>query len=109
MLRVNSSLTARSIQVFQVQVISIPGGESGKASMNGLSQRLDVVQRDLTDQADYVQHLLEQFDVAYDACCDLQMTVADLRSLSARVRSVMANLPKPRKRVRCKAGKKREE
>ena len=38
-----------------------------------------------------------------------QLTVADLRTLSERVRSVMANLPKQRKRVRCKAGKKRAE
>ena len=77
--------------------------------MNGLSQRLDVVQRDLVDQADYVQHMLEELDVAYDACCALQLTVADLRTLSQRVRSVMESLPKQRKRVRCKAGKKRAE
>jgi hypothetical protein len=78
--------------------------------MNGLSERLDVVRRDLADQADYVQHLLDELDVAFDACCALQLTVADLRTLSQRVESVMAALPKERKRkARCKAGRKRAE
>ena len=65
--------------------------------MNGLSERLDVVRLDIRDQAEYLQHLLEQFDVAFDACCTLQMTVAELKILSDRLETVMHDLPKPKK------------
>jgi hypothetical protein len=62
--------------------------------MSGLSERLEQVQLEIWDQADYVQHLIDEFDLPYDVSCALQMTVQDIRAVVQRIRSLKAELPK---------------
>ncbi len=47
--------------------------------MPGLTNRLELAQLSIADQDDYIEQLLLQFDMPYDACCSLQVAVSDLR------------------------------
>jgi hypothetical protein len=62
--------------------------------MRGVSERLEQVQLEIWDQADYLQHLIDEFDLPYDVSCAMQMTVQDIRSVVQRIRSLKAELPK---------------
>ena len=75
--------------------------------MNSVSERLAQVKMEIRDQADYVQHLLEQFDLPYDACCTLQCTVDDLKNVSDRIRFLLATLPRAARKPRRKVSKKK--
>ena len=61
--------------------------------MSGLSERLEQVQLEIWDQADYIQHLIDEFDLPYDISCAMQMTVQDIRAVVKRIRSLKAELP----------------
>jgi hypothetical protein len=62
--------------------------------MYTLANRLESVRLSIRDQADYLQQLLDQFDIPYDACCCLQMTVEDLRVAAQKMHFLAAQLPK---------------
>jgi hypothetical protein len=82
----------------------------GKGKMSGVSARLEQVQLDMWDQADYVQHLIDEFDLPYDISCAMQMTVHDIRAVVRRIRALKAELPDSASRGRVrKAATKRKK
>ncbi|MGE5611831.1 MAG: hypothetical protein ACM359_21465 [Bacillota bacterium] len=66
----------------------------GEGPMYTLANRLDSARLSIRDQAEYLQQLLDQFDIPYDACCCLQFAVEDLRMVAQRVHFLAAQLPK---------------
>ena len=62
--------------------------------MYTLANRLDSVRLSIRDQAEYLQQLLDQFDIPYDAYCCLQVTVDDLRIAASKIHFLAAQLPK---------------
>lgn len=68
--------------------------------MNGVTHRLEWVTVNLADQADYLQHLLDEFDLPYDVSCSLQVMVNDLKQTSVTLKRVSEEVRPPRKRKR---------
>lgn len=65
--------------------------------MRSLAHRLRLVRLTIGDQADYLQHLLDQFDMPYDASCTLQVMVDDLHSTAGRLDHLAVALPRKRR------------
>lgn len=81
----------------------------GQDNMSGLSERLEQVQLEIRDQADYLQLLIDEFDLPYDVGCDMQMTVQDIRSVVKRIGQLKDALPKLEPARRRKAVAKRRK
>jgi hypothetical protein len=77
--------------------------------MSGLAERLEQVQLEMWDQADYLQLLIDEFDLPYDVGCAMQMTVQDIRSVVQRIRELKDQLPELEPRRRKKAVAKRKK
>jgi hypothetical protein len=77
--------------------------------MSGLTERLEQVQLEIWDQADYLQLLIDEFDLPYDVGCAMQMTVQDIRSVVKRIRELKDDLPRLEPARRKKAVAKRRK
>ena len=75
---------------------------------SGLSERLEQVRLEIWNQADYLQLLIDEFDVPYDVGCAMQLTVQDIRSVVHRIRDLTGELPKLERRRTKKAVAKRK-
>jgi hypothetical protein len=77
---------------------------------SGLSERLEQVRLEIGNQADYLQLLIDEFDVPYDVGCAMQVTVQDIRGIVHRIRELTGELPKlePRRRKKAVAKRKRK-
>ena len=53
--------------------------------MSGFADRLEQVKVSISDQADYLQYLLDQFDAPYDVDCSLRIAIDDLRRMAQRI------------------------
>lgn len=61
-----------------------------------LSQRVKMARLTVGDQAEYLQQLIDQFDMPYDVCCTLQTIVDELRGTALRLKSMGRHLPRRR-------------
>ena len=77
--------------------------------MSGLTERLEQVQLEIWDQADYLQLLIDEFDLPYDVGCAMQMSVQDIRSVVKRIRELKDDLPRLEPARRKKAVAKRRK
>lgn len=77
----------------------------------GLPERLEQVHLEIWDQADYLQLLIDEFDLPYDVSCAMQMTVQDIRTVVRRIRELKSELPRlePRRRKKAVAKRKKKD
>jgi hypothetical protein len=74
--------------------VEVVGAFYGEGPMYTLANRLDSARLSIRDQAEYLQQLLDQFDIPYDACCSLQFAVEDLRLVAQKIQFLAMQLPK---------------